>query len=97
MNNNYTKLSYEQVTAAANELNAVSSEMNTLLQEIKMLFAKIGEDGVWSGTAAASTKETFDALSAKFPQFYEAISDCSKYLNQVVANYQSVDSVLKNQ
>ena len=87
----YSKLSYEQISAAANELNSASMEMNTLLDEIKALFNKIGEDDVWSGTAASSTRETFDALSAKFPEFYEAISDCSKYLNQVVANYQTAD------
>lgn len=92
----FSKLSYEQVMAASNELGASSNEMNSLLDEMKMLFSKIGEDNVWSGTAASSSKETFDALSAKFPEFYEAVSDCSKYLNSVVANYQSVDSAIKN-
>ena len=92
----FSKLSYEQVTAISNELHNSSNEMNSLLDEMKTLFAKIGEDNVWSGTAASSAKETFDALSAKFPEFYEAVSDCSKYLNSVVANYQSVDSAIKN-
>ena len=92
----FSKLSYEQVTAISNELNTSSSEMNGLLDEMKMLFSKVGEDNVWSGTAASNAKETFDALSAKFPEFYEAVSDCSKYLNSVVANYQSVDSAIKN-
>lgn len=91
----FSKLSYEQVTAAANELNTAANDMNSLLDEMKTLFSKIGEDNVWSGTAASSAKETFDALSAKFPEFYEAVSDCSRYLNSVVANYQSVDSAIK--
>lgn len=91
-----SKLSYEQVVSAANELNTASNEMNTLLNEMKMLFSKIGEENVWSGTAASSAKETFDALSAKFPEFYEAVNDCSKYLNTVVENYRSVDTVIKN-
>ncbi len=92
----FSKLSYEQVTAAANELNNASNDMNTLLNEMKTLFSKIGEENVWSGTAASTAKETFDALSAKFPEFYQAVNDCSKYLNSVVENYQSVDSAIKN-
>lgn len=92
----FSKLSYEQVMAASSELSTSSTEMNGLLDEIKMLFSKIGEDNVWSGTAASNAKELFDALSVKFPEFHEAVSDCSKYLNSVVANYQSVDSAIKN-
>ncbi len=94
--NGSSKLSYEQIMAASNELNSASNEMNSLLGEMKMLFSKIGEENVWSGTAASSAKETFDALSAKFPEFYEAVSDCSKYLNSVVENYRSVDSAIQN-
>lgn len=93
---NFSKLSYGQVTAAANELNSAANDMNSLLDEMKMLFSKIGEENVWSGTSAASAKELFDTLSAKFPEFYQAVSDCSKYLNSVVANYQSVDDAIKN-
>lgn len=92
----FSKLSYAEVTAASNELNSAANDMNALLDEIKMLFSKIGEDNVWSGTAASNAKELFDTLSAKFPEFYQAVSDCSKYLNSVVANYQAVDSAIKN-
>lgn len=92
----YSKLSYEQVVSAANELNTASVEMNSLLEEIKALFNKIGEGDVWSGEAASSTRETFDALAARFPEFYEAVEDCSKYLNQVVANYQAADNAIRN-
>ena len=35
-------------------------------------------------------------LAAKFPEFYEAINDCSKYLKQVVANYQAADEAIRN-
>lgn len=92
----FSKLSYAEVTAASNELNSAANDMNALLDEIKMLFSKIGEGNVWSGTAASNAKELFDTLSAKFPEFYQAVSDCSKYLNFVVANYQAVDSAIKN-
>lgn len=92
----FSRLSYDQVIAASNELKSASNDMNTLLDEMKNLFSKIGEDNVWSGTAASNAKELFDTLSAKFPEFYQAVSDCSEYLSSVVANYQAIDSAIKN-
>lgn len=91
----FSKLSYSQIRSASAELNTSANEMNSLLEEVKKLFAKIGQDGTWSGTAASTSKETFDALSVKFPEFYQAVSDCSKYLDSVVANYEAVDSAIK--
>lgn len=92
----FSKLSYEQVVMASSELNSASNDMNALLDEIKMLFSKIGEDNVWSGTAASNAKEVFNTLSAKFPEFYQAVSDCAKYLNSVVENYKAVDDAVRN-
>ena len=90
----FSKLSYSQIQALADQLNSSSMQMESLLNEIKALFGKIGSDDVWSGTAASSTKETFDQLSAKFPEFSQAINDCYKYLMQVVENYKSVDAMV---
>ena len=61
---------------------------------VKSLFDKIGTEDVWSGTAASKTKETFDQLSAKFPEFSQSINDCYKYLTSVVENYKSVDTMV---
>lgn len=90
----FSKLSYGQVQSMAEQLKTSSDTMETLLNEIKALFDKIGTDDVWSGTAAAATKETFDQLSAKFPEFSQSISECSTYLVSMVENYQSVDSMV---
>ena len=38
------------------------------------------------------TKEEFDRLSAKFPEFSSAISNCHKHLLSVVETYRSVDT-----
>lgn len=93
----FSKLSYGQIRQASSELNAASSNMKDILDEIQKLFGNVGDENVWSGTAASSAKESFDALSAKFPEFYEAVSDCSKYLDQVVSNYENVDRVIQGQ
>lgn len=93
----FSKLSYAQVQALADQLNSSSSSMETLLTEIKALFEKVGNDEVWSGTAASTTKETFDQLSAKFPEFSQSVNDCYKYLMAVVENYKSVDQMVIGQ
>ena len=93
----FSKLSYTQVSSLAEQLKSSSSEMETLLSEIKALLDKVGNDDTWSGTAASNTKETFDTLSAKFPEFSTAINDCYKYLMSVVANYKAVDDMVTGQ
>ena len=90
----FSKLSYSQVQSMADQLNSSSTQMETLLTEIKTLFDKIGTEDVWSGTAASTTKETFDQLSAKFPEFSQSVNDCYKYLTSVVENYKSVDAMV---
>lgn len=90
----FSRLSYGQITTMAEQLNSSANQMESLLNEINMLFNKIGTDEVWSGTAAAATKEKFDTLSAKFPEFSQAISDCYRYLLTVVESYKSVDDMV---
>lgn len=97
MDNGFSKLTYSQIQSIADQLNTTSTEMETLLTEISNLLIKVGEESVWAGTAAAITKETFDTLSAKFPEFSQAVNKCSTYLLQVVENYKSVDSMVTGQ
>lgn len=93
----FSKLSYGEIASYSTNLQSYSTDMQSLLNEIKTLFGKIGTDDVWSGTAADSAKEKFDALSNKFPDFYNAISDCAKYLNSVIETYKAVDSKISSQ
>lgn len=93
----FSKLSYEQVASIAERLKSSSTNMESLLNELKTLFENVGNEQVWSGTAASQTKERFDTLSAKFPEFSMAIDDCYKYLMNVVENYKSVDAMVTGQ
>lgn len=93
----FSKLSYGQVQSLAEQLNNSSNQMENLLTEMKSLFEKIGSEDVWSGTAASNTKETFDQLSAKFPEFSQSVNDCYRYLMSVVESYKSVDSMVTGQ
>ena len=88
---NGSALTYAQISAIGTNLKSYSSEMESLLNDIKALFAKVGTDSVWSGTSASAAKAEFDRLSAKFPEFSKAVNDCASYLDTVVASYQDVD------
>ena len=90
----FSKLSYGQVQSMADQLHGSAIEMENTLTEIKTLFERVGNDDVWSGTAASITKERFDELSSKFPEFSQEIDDCYKYLLSVVDRYKSVDKVV---
>lgn len=90
----FSKLTYGEIISLSDQLNSSSAQMESLLNEIKALFGNVGNDEVWSGTAAATTKETFDRLSAKFPEFSKSVEDCSKYLVSAVDNYKRVDDMV---
>ena len=89
---NQEKISYEQILSIAEQMKQKATSMEQVLSEVKNLFNRIGNDGVWSGTSAQTAKEKFDRLSAKFPEFYNATNMCYSHLTSVVENYKSVDS-----
>lgn len=90
----FSKISYEQVMSMSSQLMDSANRMQDILNNITNEFNKVGNDSTWSGTAASSTKEDFDRLSAKFPEFYDAVQDCSKYLDSMVENFKSVDQAV---
>ena len=92
----FSKVEYEEVETSADELRTSASNMETVLNEIKMQFDKIGTDEVWNGTAAAQAKARFDELSSKFPKFSEAVNNYATYLHNSVENYRSVDTSATN-
>lgn len=94
MNTSGSTLTYAQIDAISTNLKTYSTDMEAVLNEIKVLFSKVGTDAVWSGTAAQSAKEEFDRLSAKFPEFVSAVNRSSEHLKTVVSNYQAVDQQL---
>ena len=66
--------------------------MESILNNVSTQLKKVGDDGTWSGTAASSAFEEFNKLMQKFPEFSQAVKDCSAYLNKVVSTYKSVDT-----
>ena len=88
----FSKLTYNQIRDLSEQLKTSSSRMEAILEEQKALFAKVDSEGVWTGTAAESTRAHFDEVSAKFPEFYTAVSELAKHLDNVVSSYEAVDN-----
>ncbi|MBR3117101.1 MAG: WXG100 family type VII secretion target [Bacilli bacterium] len=86
-----SNLTYSQITAVSQSLNAHARDMETILGDIAQLVSQIGREDVWSGTAALNSKTKFETLSAKFGDFYKAVTDEATHLNTVVENYQKAD------
>ncbi len=95
----FSGLSYSEINSIADQLSQKATSMESLLEEsIKPQMQKIGtDDGVWTGEAAEQAKAEFDTLASKFPQFYQAITDCSTYLKNTVSTYQAVDRAVSGQ
>lgn len=90
----FSRLSYGKVRDMSSQLSSSANSMANILNEVEAQFNKIGDEGTWSGTAAAEVKAEFDTLKSKFGEFSQAIADCSAYLNNVVANYEAADKAL---
>ncbi|MGM9878962.1 MAG: WXG100 family type VII secretion target [Bacilli bacterium] len=86
------EVSAERMREIANELKEASARMEENLGNIKVLMEKVGEADIWSGTAANNAREEFDRLSAYFPNFYEAVINCSNGLNQFASNYDQAET-----
>lgn len=95
--NGFSGLSYSQIESISNQLNSKSSAMETLLNNVSAQLKKVGNDGTWSGTAASDAFAEFNKLMQKFPEFSQAVKDCSTYLNKVVSTYKAVDSKIMGQ
>lgn len=97
-NEGISKLSYEQISSMEQQLRTDGANMESNLNRIKVQFEKIGTEGVWSGTSASATYDRFKELASKFDSFHQAVTDCAKYLQNVVENYKAVDAaVTRNQ
>lgn len=95
--NGFSGLSYKDIENISNQLDAKASSMESLLNNISTQLKKVGNEGTWSGTAASSAFAEFNKLMEKFPEFSQAVKDCSTYLNKVVATYRAVDSKIIGQ
>ena len=87
---NNTKISYEQLISLAEQLKTSSQNMESILNEIKILFNRIGNPDVWAGASAEAAKAKFNMLSSKFPEFYNATRKCHTHFKLPRKDYNNV-------
>lgn len=69
---NGSTLTYSQIISVSSNLNSYAREMQAILDEITSLASRLGNEDVWAGNAAMESKQKFNAVSAKFADFYKA-------------------------
>lgn len=88
------KVSSAELRNTANTLNTEAGNLEDLLNKVKDEMLKIGNDDVFAGDAANSLNQEFERLSGKFPEFYQAVESCAKYLNGVADNYDQFEKAI---
>lgn len=90
---NNSRILYDQVLTLAGQLKTSAQNMESVLNEVKTLLNRVGSDA-WSGNSANIAKERFDALVAKFPEFYNVTGQCYEHLTSVVEGYKNMDNMI---
>lgn len=87
---------YAVVDECAEKLSNEADRMEQLLEEIKSLINRIGDngDGTWEGDAANEVKAKFDAWTSRFENFVASMRDCSAHVKQVSAEFKEADAKL---
>lgn len=92
------KVTVQQIEEIITSLTTYAEQMQDVFTEIKNEMSKVGQDGsVWSGDAAASERDRFDALSKNFEPFHDAIVNCYKHLEMVVADNKALANKISSQ
>ena len=88
------KISYAEVLNDAQILMNSSNEMKNIFEETERIMATL--DSSWQSEAASQFAAKFNQLKAKFPLFYEAVQNYSKFLTSTVETYQAADQAIAN-
>ena len=79
-------------TDAANDLNKAANTLDTILnQELVSIINKVKP--MYNSETAEQLYAAFDKMKAKFPEFIQSVTECSKYLSDTVApEYERLES-----
>ena len=82
-----------ELANAANELRKDVSDMQTVLDESTQVIN--GTAASWESAAAENLRARYTSLSAKFSDFYDAITKYAKFLDNTAAAYESADKKIE--
>lgn len=88
-------LSYEEINSISSQLRSKATSMETLLNNVKTELNKVGDGGVWSGSAASAARQEFNSLASKFSDFKKSVDNCASYLATTAEHYQHLDKMVQ--
>lgn len=69
---------------AANDLTKSANQLNTILNsDLTNTISKV--KAIYNSETAEQLYDAFEKMKDRFPDFIKSVTDCSKYLNDVVA------------
>ncbi len=80
---------YGKIQDTSSGIKNSAQKMNQTLSEVKASMNSV--KGSFSSGAAETLYERFNTLSAKFPEFVEAVESYSTFLNKLVTSHQELD------
>ena len=86
------RISYNEVLNDAQVLMQSSNEMKNIFDQVERIMATLNNS--WQSQAANQFTAKFNQLKSKFPMFYEAVQNYSKFLTQTVETYQAADQAI---
>ena len=82
-----------ELANSANEMRKDVTDMQTVLDESTSVIN--GTAASWESAAAENLRARYTSLSAKFSDFYDAITKYAKFLDNTAAAYESADKKIE--
>ena len=82
-----------ELANAANDLRKDVSDMQTVLDESTSTIN--GTAASWESSSAENLRARYISLSAKFSDFYDAITKYAKFLDNTASAYESADKKIE--
>lgn len=87
-------ITLEDLTAAANEIKTVNTNMQSTVSDINTEIKAVSES--WQSDASTAFNEKFVAFMRVFDDCKKAIDNYAKFLDDTVIAYQEADAAIKN-
>ena len=86
-----TRISYERVEDAVDEIKACSEEMDNIFSDFRSSMNTIYQDDVFEGTASESFQEKFDELKTKFDAYVEEVKKFAEAIEKAKTSTESTE------
>lgn len=86
-------INYQGLRESANIFRKEVSRMSSALSDAKTEIGNTTKD--WQSTAAQTLRDRFESLAGKFDDFYNAIENYAKFLDNTANAYEAADKKIE--